>query len=72
VIVVDVSLAEPGMVLLRDVRDNSGKVLVHKDERLTEEIVEKLKGSDARFLLVRPVPTKRTPDTSSLRSRTTR
>jgi len=51
-IVVDVSLAEPGMELLRDVRDGE-KILARKEEKLTEETVERLKSSDVRFLLVK-------------------
>jgi len=60
VIIVDVSLAEPGMELLRDVKDGN-RILARKDEKLTEETIEKLKGSDARFLLVKTRPDEKDP-----------
>lgn len=59
-IIVDVSLAEPGMELLRDVKDGD-RILARKDEKLTEETIEKLKGSDARFLLVKTRPDEKDP-----------
>lgn len=60
-LVVDISLAETGMELLRDVRDSSGTLLARKDEKLTEEVLEKLKSSDARFLLVKTRPDEKDP-----------
>jgi len=71
VIIVDVSLAEPGMELLRDVKDGN-RILARKDEKLTEETIEKLKSSDARFLLVKTRPDEKDPGTLFHRSRTTR
>ena len=42
-IIVDTSLAEPGMELLRDVRDNTGKVVVKAGEKLDKKLIENLK-----------------------------
>ena len=60
-IVVDISLAEPGMELLRDVRDSSGKVILKAGEKLDKELIERLKESEARFLLVKTRPDEKDP-----------
>lgn len=60
-LVVDVSLAEPGMQLLREVRDEKGSTLVKKDAVLTREIIDKLKASEARFLLIKTHPDEKDP-----------
>jgi len=52
-IIVDISLAEPGMELLRDLRDSTGKVILKAGEKLNKELIENLKESETRFLLVR-------------------
>ena len=60
-LVVDISLAEPGMELLRDVKDSKGNLLAKKDEKLNEELIEKLKNSEARFLLIKTYPDEKDP-----------
>lgn len=60
-IIVDISLAEPGMELLRDVRDSTGRILSKSGEKLDEKLIEKLKESDARFLLVKTRPDEKDP-----------
>jgi len=39
-IIVDISLAEPGMELLRDLRDSTGKVILKAGEKLNKELIE--------------------------------
>ena len=60
-LVVDISLAEPGMELLREVKDSKGRVLARKDEKLDEGLIEKIRESDARFLLIRTRPDEKDP-----------
>ena len=60
-IIVDTSLAEPGMELLRDVRDNTGKVVVKAGEKLDKKLIENLKELNIRFLLVRTRPDEKDP-----------
>ena len=60
-IIVDTSLAEPGMELLRDVRDNTGKVVVKAGEKLDKKLIEDLKELNIRFLLVRTRPDEKDP-----------
>ena len=60
-LVVDISLAEPGMELLREVKDSKGRVLARKDEKLDEGLIEKIRESDARFLLIKTRPDEKDP-----------
>jgi len=55
-LVVDISLAEPGMELLREVKDSKEHVIARKGEKLDKELIGKIKESDARFLLIRTRP----------------
>ena len=60
-LVVDISLAEPGMELLREVKDSKGHVIARKGEKLDEGLIGKIKESDARFLLIRTRPDEKDP-----------
>jgi len=60
-IIVDISLAESGMELLRGVRNSAGKVIAKAGEKLDKKLIEDLKESEIRFLLIRTRPDEKDP-----------